>query len=48
MLSNAFQYWKNVDETIGQRIEDAVKVDAGASVPGMGVDEGESVNAPVH
>ena len=21
----AFQYWKNVDETIGQRIEDAVR-----------------------
>ncbi|WP_344719912.1 catalase [Nesterenkonia halobia] len=25
VLSNAFQYWKNVDAEIGQRIEDAVK-----------------------
>lgn len=25
VLSGAFQYWKNVDQTIGQRIEDAVK-----------------------
>ncbi|XKH52130.1 catalase [Citricoccus nitrophenolicus] len=39
VLSNAFQYWKNVDATIGQRIEDAVKANAdGAEVPGMGVD----------
>ncbi|VXB01490.1 vegetative catalase 1 [Citricoccus sp. K5] len=39
VLSNAFQYWKNVDATIGQRIEDAVKANAdGADVPGMGVD----------
>ncbi|MFC7403145.1 catalase [Citricoccus sp. GCM10030269] len=40
VLSNAFQYWKNVDPTIGQRIEDTVKADAdGADVPGMGVDQ---------
>ncbi|MCT1803697.1 catalase [Kocuria carniphila] len=40
VLSNAFQYWKNVDATIGERIEKAVK-DAAQdnSVPGMGVDE---------
>ncbi|MEV4900820.1 catalase [Citricoccus sp. NPDC055426] len=39
VLSNAFQYWKNVDATIGQRIEDAVKANAdGSDVPGMGVD----------
>jgi catalase len=39
VLSNAFQYWKSVDETIGQRIADAVKTNAqGATVPGMGVD----------
>ncbi|MFB9074952.1 catalase [Citricoccus parietis] len=39
VLSNAFQYWKNVDATIGQRIEDAVKANTdGADVPGMGVD----------
>lgn len=39
VLSNAFQYWKNVDQAIGQRIEDAVKADAeGATVPGLGVD----------
>ena len=25
VLSNAFQYWKNIDETIGQRIEDRVR-----------------------
>ena len=25
VLSNAIQYWKNVDETIGQRIEDVVR-----------------------
>ncbi|QCU78707.1 catalase [Citricoccus sp. SGAir0253] len=44
VLSRAFQYWKNVDATIGQRIEDAVKSAAeGASVPGMGADEGETV-----
>ncbi|WP_312396334.1 catalase [Kocuria sp.] len=49
VLSNAFQYWKNVDETIGQRIEDAVKSGAsGADVPGMGVAEDEKVNAPVN
>ncbi|MEW1980972.1 catalase [Citricoccus sp. NPDC079358] len=41
VLSNAFQYWKNVDATIGQRIEDAVKANVdGADVPGMGVDRG--------
>ena len=39
VLSNAFQYWKNVDETIGQRIEDAVRANAsGAAAPGMGID----------
>lgn len=40
VLSNAFQYWKNVDPVIGQRIEDAVKANeaGGATVPGMGVD----------
>ncbi|HRO30036.1 MULTISPECIES: catalase [Micrococcaceae] len=46
VLSNAFQYWKNVDATIGQRIEDAVKSNLdGATVPGMGVDAGETVGA---
>ena len=40
VLSNAFQYWKNVDATIGQRIEDAVKANLdGSTVPGMGIDE---------
>ncbi|GAA1666132.1 catalase [Citricoccus zhacaiensis] len=39
VLSNAFQYWKNVDATIGQRIEDAVRANLdGTTVPGMGVD----------
>ncbi|NLT25667.1 MAG: catalase, partial [Microbacteriaceae bacterium] len=36
VLSNAFQYWKNVDETIGQRIEEKVRsgqADAG-EIPG--------------
>src|SRR5690606_24772759 len=38
-LCHAFQYWKNVDEAIGQRIEDAVKANAqDPTVPGMGVD----------
>jgi catalase len=49
VLSNAFQYWKNVDATIGQRIEDAVKANlAGDTVPGMGVDSGEKVGASVN
>ena len=40
VLSNAFQYWKNVDATIGQRIEDAVREKLNSAVvPGMGVDE---------
>ncbi|MGO1255950.1 MAG: catalase [Microbacterium gubbeenense] len=43
VLSNAFQYWKNVDETIGQRIEDAVRANAsGAAAPGMGNDADEN------
>ena len=48
VLSNAFQYWKNVDATIGQRIEDAVKAKAdGNMVPGMGVDQDPKVGAGV-
>ena len=40
VLSNAFQYWKNVDEIIGKRIEELVRSNAkGANVPGMGVDQ---------
>lgn len=35
VLSNAFQYWKNVDLEIGQRIEDAVKANAGDDLPGV-------------
>ncbi|WBL19040.1 MULTISPECIES: catalase [Citricoccus] len=35
VLSNAFQYWKNVDATIGQRIEDAVKANLGDDTPGV-------------
>ncbi|GAA4836900.1 MAG: catalase [Nesterenkonia sp.] len=43
VLSNAFQYWKNVDATIGQRIEDAVKANLEATtVPGMGIDEDDN------
>ncbi|MEO9248502.1 catalase [Citricoccus nitrophenolicus] len=39
VLSNAFQYWKNVDATVGQRIEDAVRANLDdTTVPGMGVD----------
>jgi catalase len=49
VLSNAFQYWKNVDGTIGQRIEDAVKAKLeGNTVPGMGVDQDEKVGASVN
>jgi catalase len=49
VLSNAFQYWKNVDGTIGQRIEDAVKAKLnGNTVPGMGVDSDEKVGAAVN
>ncbi|MGO1544694.1 MAG: catalase [Gulosibacter sp.] len=40
VLSNAFQYWKNVDQTIGERIQQRVLENAGGdSVPGMGSDE---------
>ncbi|MDI3331289.1 MAG: catalase [Micrococcus sp.] len=49
VLSNAFQYWKNVDATIGQRIEDAVRAKLGGStVPGMGVDQDDKVGASVN
>ncbi|SHY02669.1 Catalase [Mycobacteroides abscessus subsp. abscessus] len=35
VLSRAFEYWKNVDQEIGERIEEAVKANAGdAEVPG--------------
>lgn len=35
VLSRAFEYWKNVDQEIGERIEKAVKANAGdAEVPG--------------
>ena len=35
VLSRAFEYWKNVDQEIGERIEKAVKANAGADeVPG--------------
>ena len=36
VLSNAIQYWKNVDETIGQRIEDRIRQggSAGDQQPG--------------
>ena len=40
VLSNAFQYWKNIDQTIGQRIQQAVQTDRDATaVPGMGIDK---------
>ena len=42
VLSNAFQYWKNVDATIGERIEKAVKDNSkDDAVPGMGVEQGK-------
>ena len=48
VLSNAFQYWKNVDENIGQRIEEAVKSNAAnPEVPGMGVDEDPTSNSEI-
>ncbi|MDO5645220.1 MAG: catalase [Dermabacter sp.] len=34
VLSRAFQYWKNVDQEIGERIEAAVKKNAGEESPG--------------
>ncbi len=34
VLSNAFQYWKNIDQEIGERIEAAVKANAGDQQPG--------------
>ena len=34
VLSRAFQYWKNVDQEIGERIEKKVQQSAGAEVPG--------------
>ncbi len=34
VLLRAFQYWKNVDQAIGERIEAKVNQDAGAEVPG--------------
>lgn len=36
VLSNAFQYWKNVDQTIGERIEAAVKAKAGEAAEPVG------------
>ncbi len=49
VLSNAFQYWKNVDETIGRRIEEAVKAHAdGATAPGMGTDQDDLVETPAN
>ena len=48
VLSNAFQYWKNVDENIGQRIEETVKSNAAnPQVPGMGVDEDPTSNSEI-
>ena len=33
--ARAFEYWKNVDATIGQRIEDEVKRHEGDGIPGV-------------
>ncbi|MCT1368358.1 MULTISPECIES: catalase [Kocuria] len=34
VLSNAIQYWKNIDQEVGERIEKAVQENAGDDVPG--------------
>ena len=54
VLSNAFQYWKNVDEVIGGRIEAKVRADAEAATPDgdagdkiPGADPHEERKAPV-
>ena len=38
VLQRAFRYWKNVDEKIGQRIEDKVRdmIGGKSTAPGMG------------
>ncbi|MCS6712221.1 catalase [Brachybacterium sp. EF45031] len=35
VLSRAFEYWKKVDQQIGERIEKAAKAKAGDNIPGM-------------
>ena len=35
VLSNAFQYWKNIDQETGERIEQAVRRNAGDEYPGV-------------
>src|SRR3546814_2929474 len=39
VLSRAFQYWKNIDADVGQRIEDKVRAGA-APLPAEGMGEG--------
>ena len=39
VLSNAIQYWKNVDADVGQRIEDKVRAGS-APKPAEGMGEG--------
>ncbi|PWH06618.1 catalase [Brachybacterium endophyticum] len=34
VLSNAFEYWKKIDQEVGERIEKAVRGDQGDQVPG--------------
>lgn len=38
VLSNAFQYWKNVDQSIGERIEAQHRKNQGDDIPGMPAD----------
>ena len=39
VLERAFEYWRNVDDTIGRRIERAVKADSGGPNPGADKDQ---------
>ncbi|MEI2766575.1 MAG: catalase [Dermatophilaceae bacterium] len=43
VLQRAFDYWRNVDEAIGTRIEAKARADAGAPNPGAEKDEAKAV-----
>ena len=43
VLVRAFEYWKNVDKTIGQRIEDTVREMIGGKSTAPGMASAESI-----
>ena len=45
VLARAFDYWRNVDQSIGDRIEAQHKADAGAPNPGAEKDEAKAVGS---